>query len=216
MENTYFQKEDSSVAIGYLFHNYRGKGLELQQSPSFNPEIAFSSKGIKSTANDLMKIATTGVIKELEITGYLENDGFSYSLINQPKDKITIIVLSNRRHPVAKEISNSIEAILKDKEYKMPLSRKPFSINSKLLENYSGKYTLNENVSFEVVNAEDSLFVLLGPNKVALIPQSNNQFYMEDNDASMRFNRDSTGIINSVYLLNGFVDSQEKAVRIEK
>ena len=39
---------------------------------------------------------------------------------------------------------------------------------------------------------------------------------MEDNDASMRFNRDSTGIINSVYLLNGFVDSQEKAVRIEK
>ncbi|MGB1243359.1 MAG: serine hydrolase domain-containing protein, partial [Chitinophagales bacterium] len=137
LENTYFQKEDSSAAIGYLFHNYRGNGLELQKSPSFNPEIAFSSKGIKSTANDLIKIVSTDVTKELELDGYLETDGFSYSLVKKSNDKIIIIVLSNRRHPVAKEISNSIEAILKNEEYKVPLSRKPFSINSKLLEDYS-------------------------------------------------------------------------------
>lgn len=33
LENTYFQKQKSSSAVGYLYHNYRGKGLELQQSP---------------------------------------------------------------------------------------------------------------------------------------------------------------------------------------
>ena len=48
LENTYFQKEDSSLAMGYLFHNYRGNELELQKSPSYNLEKAFSSKGLKS------------------------------------------------------------------------------------------------------------------------------------------------------------------------
>ncbi len=214
LENTYFQKKDPFSAVGYLYHNYRGEGLELQKSPTYNLEDVFSSKGLKSTGSDLIKILKSNP-KELNVDGYLDNDGFSYALINDTKNSISIIVLSNRRHPVAKEICNSIKSILHDDEYRLPLLREPFDVDKTILKDYSGSYTLNQNISFDVQDSNDSLFVLMGPNKTYLIPQSSNQFYMEDVDASMRFLRDSTGIVNSIVLLNGFIDSEQIAKRIK-
>lgn len=215
--NTYFQKSDSTQeATGYQFHNFRGKGLELQKSPTYDLDVAFSSRGVKSTADDLSKIIHANPERDVEINGFLADDGFSYSVFYKADEDLAIIVLSNRRHPVAKEISNAINSILKGRSYKVPLRRNPVNINPELLENYSGKYKLNEYVSFEVIREKDSLFVLLGPNKVALLPQSENQFYMLDNDASMRFEADSTNKVNSVVLLNGFIDSDEIAYRVEE
>ncbi|WP_299126249.1 serine hydrolase domain-containing protein [uncultured Winogradskyella sp.] len=214
LENTYFQKASSDLAIGYLYHNYQGNGLELQKSPVSNSENTFSN-GLKSTANDLAKIISSNSENKLEIEGYIEDDGFSYSAVNNPQNKTSIIVLSNRRHPVAKEISNSIGSILEDKEYRLPLSRIPFDIDKTILKDFIGNYSLNENVNFEVLHSNDSLFVLMGPNKTYLVPQSTNQFYMQQMDASMRFLRDSTEVVNRVALLNGFIESEQTANRIK-
>ena len=147
--------------------------------------------------------------------GYLENDGFSYSVVNNPKNKISIIVLSNRKHPITKEISNSIDSILEDKEYRIPLERKQFDIDKKLLKEYSGFYSLNANMNLDVINENDNLFVIMGPNKIHLIPQSENQFYMEQMDASMRFLRDTNNKVEEVVLLDGFLDGN-KIKRTEK
>jgi len=213
IENTYFQKQDTSLAVGYLYSNYRGKGDELHKSPNYDLNITFSSNGLKSTANDLMKIINPN--NELDFYDYLENDGFSYSIQNHTKNQTTIIILSNRRHPVAKEISTGINQILHGKEYRLPLLRKPFEIDKKLLKDYSGTYALNQNMNIDILSKNDSLFVLMGPNKVHLIPQSANQFYMEQTDASMRFLRDSTNLVNEIVLLNGFLDG-DKVNRIKK
>ncbi len=214
LENTYYQKQETSKAIGYLFYNYQGKGLELQKSPSYNLEEAFSSRGVKSTGKDLVKIINSNP-KDLDIHGYLQNDGFSYSLINDIENKITMVILSNRRHPIGKEMSTSIGAILKNIKYRLPLSRKPFNINKNKLKEFTGSFSINEQMSFEIIAINDSLFVMLGPNKVHLIPQSENQFYMINNDASMRFEKDSTDIVNKVILLNGFIESDQEATRIK-
>ena len=214
LENTYFQKASSDLAIGYLYHNYQGNGLELQKSPVSNSENTFSN-GLKSTANDLAKIISLNSENKLEIEGYIEDDGFSYSVVNNPQNKTSIIVLSNRRHPVAKEISNSIGSILENKEYRLPLSRMPFDIDKTILKDFVGNYSLNENVNFEVLHSNDSLFVLMGPNKTYLVPQSTNQFYMQQMDASMRFLRDSSEVVNRVTLLNGFIESEQIANRIK-
>ena len=217
LKDTYLQRTDTAQeATGHLYYNYRGNGLELQESSVYDMEMAFSSRGIKSSANDLTKIVHSEPERDVEIEGYLGKDGFSYSVFYQAEDGLAIIVLSNRRHPVAKEISNSIDSIMKGASYKVPLKRDPVDINPELLNNYLGKYRLNKFVNFEVIKENDSLFVLLGPNKVALIPQSENQFYMLDNDASMRFVEGTTNKVNSVVLLNGFIDSEEKAFKIEK
>lgn len=212
LENTYFNKTDSEIAVGYLYHNYRGTGLELQESPSYNLEEAFSSKGLKSTASDLVKIAYHKQ-DDLKLDGYLEDDGFSYSIVNDAVNTITIVVLSNRRHPVANEISSGIKAILDGVDYRLPLLRKPYAINKDILKEYSGSYSLNENVSFEIQTSNDSLYVLMGPNKVYLVPQSSNQFYMEQMDASMKFLRDSTDVVDRILLLDGFIDSDQVAYR---
>ncbi|WP_111309062.1 serine hydrolase domain-containing protein [Confluentibacter sediminis] len=212
--NTYFLKQDTLLAAGYLYNNYRGKDDELHKSPSADSNITFSSNGIKSNAHDLIKIINPN--NKLDIYGYLENDGFSYSIQNYPEDKTTIIILSNRRHPVAKEISTGVYQILKDKDYRLPLLRQPFEIDKKLLKEYSGTYNMNQNMNFDILNENDSLFVILGPNKVHLIPQSSNQFYMKQTDASIRFLRDSTNnLVNEIVLLNGFLDG-EKVKRIKK
>ncbi len=204
LNNTYYKNDNKNLAIGYLFSNYRGKGNELHMSPSYNLQEAFSSFGIKSNAKDILKIIDYD--KSIDIHGYIENDGFSYSVVNNPQTEISIIVLSNRRHPVTKEISNAINSIIEEKEYRLPLLRKPFKINTSLLKNYSGTYIINENISFDVVTENDSLFVLMGENKINLIPQSSNQFYMTQSDAAMRFIKDSTGIVSEVILLDGFLD----------
>jgi hypothetical protein len=67
-------------------------------------------------------------------------------------------------------------------------------------------------MTFEVLNENNSLFVLLGPNKVSLIPQSENQYYMIDMDEStLFFLRDSTEKVSQIILLN----SQEGAAKLE-
>lgn len=215
LENTYFQKPEMALAVGYLYHNYQGNGLELQKSPISNSEITFSSNGLKSTANDLSKIIKSNSNHQLEIDGYLENDGFSYSIESNPKTKTVIIVLSNRRHPVATEISNSIESILQNKKYRLPLKRKPYDIDKKLLKEYSGSFSLNESRELQVINENDSLFVMMGQNQIHLIPQSSNQFYMKQMDASIRFLKDSTNTFREVVLLDGFLEGN-KIKRTEK
>jgi len=215
LENTYFRKNKASLAVGYLFHNHQGNGLELQKAPVSNSDITFSSNGIKSTANDLEKIISAISSDKLEIDGYLENDGFSYSIVNNPQTQITIIVLSNRRHPIAKEISTSIENIIKSKEYTLPLARKQIEIDKNLLKDYSGLYSLNEDMNLEVINENDSLFVMMGSNKIHLLPQSENQFYMEQTDGAMRFLRDTDNMVKEVELLDGFLDGN-KIQRTEK
>lgn len=209
LENTYFEKQDAVTAVGYLYHNYRGEGLELQKSPSYIPKIAFSSYGLKSTAGDLLKILNDMLDKKVNIDGYLDNDGFSYSIHKDPETKTNVIILSNRKHPVAKEISDAIRAILQNREYNIPLQRKPVDINPKLLKDYAGTYSVNENFNLDIVAENDSLFVFMGPNKIHLVPQSQNQFYMEQSDASMRFLRDTSNTVTRIVLLDGFLEGNE-------
>lgn len=215
LENTYFKKLDSTLAKGYLFHNYQGKGLELQIAPEYNEEEIFCNNGIKSTIKDLAKIFSFIPEKSIKMHGYIANDGFSYSVEKNTVKGYTVIVLSNRRHPITDEISNSIHSILTGKEHNLPLLRKPVIINTQLFSDYVGKYAINENVSFDVVTERDSLFVLMGPNRVPIIPQSDNQFYMLQNDAAMRFLRSNKNEVNEVMLLNGFIEG-ETAKRINE
>ncbi|MFY0674049.1 MAG: beta-lactamase family protein [Bacteroidia bacterium] len=214
LEHTYYNLKKYQQAIGYLYHNHAGNGLELQRAQVYNLKDAFSSKGLKSTCNDLMKILKS-YNKPISIDGYLDKDGFSYALLHNVENGRTIIILSNRRHPVAGEILNSISSILDEKEYKLPLLRKPFNIEKTSLKDFAGNYLLNENVSFKVYDLNDRLFVQMGSNNVYLVPQSTNQFYMKEMDASMRFLRDSIGLVDRVVLLNGFINSEQIAMRKE-
>lgn len=204
LESTYFKKTDTTnLAIGYLFFNHRNQGLKLKPSPKYQDSMAFSSRGIKSTAKDIYKFTNIFDIQSKE--GYLENDGFSYSLKKDNEKKQTVLILSNRKHPVAKEMSESIENILDNDEYELPLLRQEIAIKPSLLKEYEGVYAMNENMNLTFVAENDSLFFLMGENRVELRPQSENQFYMNESDASIRFLRDESNKISKAILLDGFL-----------
>jgi len=57
--------------------------------------------------------------------------------------------------------------------------------------------------------------LIMGPNKIHLIAQSSNQFYMEQMDASMKFVRDSNNEVNEAILLDGFLEGN-KIKRVKK
>ncbi|AFM03355.1 penicillin-binding protein, beta-lactamase class C [Bernardetia litoralis DSM 6794] len=216
LENTYFHKTDTThLAIGYLFFNHRNQGLKLKPSPKYQDSMAFSSRGIKSTTQDIFKFTQQLSDKNINKEGFLINDGFSYSIKKDNDKKQTVLILSNRKHPIAREMSESIDKILNDKEYELPLLRQEIAINPSLLKEYEGTYSMNEDTKLTFVAEKDSLFFIMGENKIKLKPQSENQFFMFENDSSIRFERDSTDKISKAILLDGFLEGKT-ALKIEE
>lgn len=213
LENTYFVKENSEEATGYLIEN-KGEGLKAYPATPYNYAEAYSHSGLKTTARDLLKMSSIVFKTTSRNYAYLNDDAFSFMLMKE-KNR-TIIILSNRRHPIGDEIAESVQAIVEGKPYQLPLLRETVKIDPKLLHDYTGWYAINPNVKVEVITENDSLFVMMGPNKVALLPQSDHQFYMQNNDASMRFLRDSTGKVTRTALLNGFITTDQFAEKVEE
>lgn len=207
MENTFYQEGASeNMANGYLYH-YERNLLKEEPAPAYRLEEAFSSKGMKTTPRDLLKLINHLPKRDYNKEGYLQNDGFSYSL--QHSDGTVILVLSNRRHPVAGEITRSIAALLQGRNFLAPLPRKTVVVDNKLLKEYTGFYTMNPEMDLEVIQNNDSLFVLMGSQKVYLAPQSSNQFFMHQGDTAMRFKRNSAGKVTAAELLDGFLKGHE-------
>ena len=117
-----------------------------------------------------------------------------------------MIVLSNRRHPVAGEMAESIENLWRRWPYQLPLLRKETDISPALLKDYAGSYEMGPENELKVVFQNDSLFVLMGPQKVHLKPQSENQFFMDNSEAAIRFEKDSTGNVATAVLLDGLLE----------
>lgn len=208
LKNTYIIKEtDPNAAKGYFFHNFRGQGLELQEAPTY--EQAFSSVSIKSSMKDVFNMTTRLPKGSIRKDGYLQADGFSYVLSKDERTELNVIILSNRKHPIANELATSIEAIYGYRPYQTPLLRKAVKITPAILQDYVGSYAFDANMNLEVLTSNDSLFVMMGPNKMHLIPQSENQFYMFESDASIRFLRDANETVSKAVLLNGFLNGKE-------
>ena len=206
LESTYFKKTDTThLAIGYLFFNYRNQGLKLKHSPKYQDSMAFSSRGIKSTAQNIFKFVQEVSTKNIDKEGYLINDGFSYSIKKDDDKQQTILILSNRKHPVAREMSESIEKIFNNEEYELPLLRQEIAINPSLLKEYEGVYVMNENMNLTFLVEKDSLFFVMESNKIELKAQSENQFFMAESDASIRFERNENNKVDRAILLDGFL-----------
>lgn len=212
LENTYLKITDpENEAKGYLFGNFRGEGMELIEAPKYEVEEAFSSEGLKAGIFDVLKLSQITKRNTIEQNDYLAEDGFSYSLSKDEQAGLTVVVLSNRRHPVANEISGSIRAIYKNKLYKIPLPKKQVPINTDMLEEYAGTYTLNPGMRLKIVTANDSLFLIMGPAKLHLKPQSKTQFYLEESDATIEFIPNFNNSVSSATLYDGFLKGTEIA-----
>lgn len=201
LKNTFFQQQTpKKAATGYV-HNIGATGPEIE------PVSSDQQPQLWTTAKDLQKLLESFPEENIVKEGYLENGGFSYAV--RKNDEMMVVILSNRRHPVAGEIAKSIENLWKGKPYRLPLLRKETNVSPALLKEYAGSYELGPGAELKVVSDNDSLFIFMGPQKVHLKPQSENQFFMANTEAAIRFERDSTGKVVAAELLDGFLDGQE-------
>lgn len=209
LKNTFLGQNEEPLVMGYQYRDYRGKGMELQAMDG----LALDSLVLRSTPRDLLAVLeSTGTNTKQE--GYTDEDGFSFALHRDIEKQRSIIILSNRRQPVASEMRTSIAALLDGEVYSLPLARRAVAVHADSIKAFSGNYSLNDQLYFEILTEKDSMFLLMGGKKTALIPQSANQFYMETRDASLRFLRDSTQQVDRIVLLDGFLESTQIARRI--
>ncbi|WP_324720847.1 serine hydrolase domain-containing protein [Salinimicrobium sp. HB62] len=207
LKNTFFDTPVSTeLAQGYTY-SYEGNEVVVQPSEEYDTSETFSSKSVKTTAADLLKLLKVFPEEELSMEGYLKSDGFSYSVIKNGKRMI--IVLSNRRHPVTGEITEAVNALLDTGKCKLPLLRKEIKVDSRIIGEYAGSYALNPDMHLGVMVENDSLFVQMGPQKVHLKAQSPNQFYMEQRDSAIRFLRGPSGEVIAAELLDGFLTGKK-------
>ncbi|GAB2775575.1 DUF3471 domain-containing protein [Salinimicrobium soli] len=198
LQNTFLQDTaPKNAATGYV-HSIGPNGPEIQ------PVTPTGEKQLWTTAKDLGKILAEIADDKLIQDGYLEAGGFSYAI--RKNNDLTVLVLSNRRHPVAAEMANSIEQLWKREGYQLPLLRKEIEVSPSLLNTYAGTYELGPGAELEVISEKDSLFLMMGPQKIHLKPQSENQFFMDNSEAAIRFEKDSTGTVASAVLLDGFLE----------
>ncbi|MEG9328399.1 DUF3471 domain-containing protein [Salinimicrobium catena] len=201
LKNTFFQQQaPAKAATGYV-HSVGSAGPEVE------PVNSDQQPQLWTTAKDLQKLLESIPKKNIEKEGYLENGGFSFAV--RKNGEIIVVVLSNRRHPVAGEMAKSIEQLWKREPYQLPLPRKESRVSSALLEEYAGAYLLGPGAELKVVTENDSLFLFMGPQKVHLKPQSENQFFMDNTEAAIRFEKDSTGKVAYAELLDGFLSGKE-------
>lgn len=217
LENSYYEKPNPAIK-GYLYKTNQQGQLATVSTASYPLEKIMYSQGMKSSIRDLSQVGQTFLQSKLaallgyepglafQKDGYTAHDGFSYLFFYEPREKLNISILSNRRHPVGDEMAKSIRAILNGKPYRLPLLRKEISLPPAELDKFVGSYAVNPQFTFKISKEETGLFVQFGPNKSKLYAQAKNQLFIKEVDAAMRFSKNEKGEIIEVTLLDGFID----------
>jgi CubicO group peptidase (beta-lactamase class C family) len=138
--------------------------------------------------------------------------GYITTISRVPADGITIILLSNASNQTIGEISNSIYAILYNKEYKLPKARKAISLNEQTMKQYEGEYELKPGLIVKI-NAKDSVLIAIptGQTPKTLFAEKKDSFFEKEEDVQLDFTR------NDQNEVDGFVFHQSgQEIRCKK
>lgn len=229
MSNTGVSNNDSIVTkkAKVYYHNAEG----FIHNPHINWEINLGHDGIYSTVEDLAiwdkalygTTILSAAMKEKMFTPYsAENWGYGF-IINPfynhghyliahdggffgtmtsfnrfTEDKLFVTVLSNNGYP-AHIIGYGLSAIALGKEVELPYKHYPTKIDTTLYDNYAGEYG-----KIHILKITGKLYY--NDADTELIPESKTKFFRaDDNDRTIEFVRDKTGIYNSLILTKGGV-----------
>jgi CubicO group peptidase (beta-lactamase class C family) len=127
--------------------------------------------------------------------------GYITMLMNYPKEDFTIIVLSNKAKS-SSNIAGVLSYILFDKEIVMPYIHKEVSIDTSLLDKYTGEYALPSITN--VYKKNGTLWTTIpGEPDLKLLPESNTKFFSSDKeyDRQIEFKTDANGKVVKTYFI---------------
>jgi len=148
-------------------------------------------------------IAEQGGHRFISHSGWI--DGFAASFGRYPDDRVTVIILSNIDSAPVNTIARNIGAIALGLRHDTLEERRAVKIDSKHYDAYIGQYELAPNFIVTVTKEGDKLMVqATGHPQLELFPESENEFFVKEFDAKIRFIKGDRGQVgHAVVSLNG-------------
>jgi CubicO group peptidase (beta-lactamase class C family) len=140
-------------------------------------------------------------------------DGFAASFARYTDDHVTVIVLSNMDSAPVNTLARNIGAIVLGLRHDTLEERRAVKIDSKIYDAYVGQYELAPNFIITITKEGNKLMgQATGHPLVELFPESENEFFIKEFDAKIKFVKSDRGpVTHSVVSLNGW-DTQAKKI----
>lgn len=145
-------------------------------------------------------------------TGWI--DGFVSAFGRYPDDRVTVIVLSNLDSAPAHTIVRNIGAIVLGLRPDTPEALRAVKIDPAIYSRYVGRYELAPDFIITITEEGDRLLgQATGHPQVELFPEAEDEFFVKEFDARIRFVKGDRGrVTHSVVSLNG---RDTRAMKIE-
>jgi CubicO group peptidase (beta-lactamase class C family) len=127
--------------------------------------------------------------------------GFITNISRVPVDDVCIVLLSNGSDVALQEITNSIYAILYNKEYKLPAEKAVIKIPESTLKQYEGEYEIKPELHV-IMTVKDGNLVAAptGQNENILYGEKEDVFFVKEQDIQVEFTRDAAKAVDGFIL----------------
>lgn len=123
--------------------------------------------------------------------------GFLTTISRVPADGVTIILLSNASNETIAEISNSIYAILYNRNYEVPKEKMAINLGEKTMKQYEGEYEMRPGLTVKI-NAKDSALIATptGQGDKAFFAEKKDLFFEKEEGIQLEFVRNDSNEID--------------------
>jgi CubicO group peptidase (beta-lactamase class C family) len=131
--------------------------------------------------------------------------GFNSNMVSIPDDNTCVILLANAANPNLDKITKSIFAILYNMPYELPKEKTAINLSEEVLKQYTGVYELSPKLVITVSLENGKLIGKPeGQEALQLHPEKDDQFFLKEIDAQIKFTRnEKKEIIEMTLLQNG-------------
>lgn len=130
-------------------------------------------------------------------------DGFTTNLSRVPEDDICIILLSNASDRSRDDITNSIYAILYNKEYELPREHIAVVLPDAVMQQYTGEYEIRPGLTVTISVKDNGLAAQpTNQREKFILPEKEDMFFDTNDDVLLQFTR------NEQKQVDGFILTQ--------
>ncbi len=129
-------------------------------------------------------------------------DGFVTNLSRVPEDDICIVLLSNASDRSLEQITNSIYAILYNKEYELPRERKAIMLPAAVMQQYTGEYEIRPGLTVAISVKDNGLAAQpTGQSEKFILPEKEDMFFDTGDDVQLQFTRNEQKEVDGFVLI---------------
>lgn len=105
------------------------------------------------------------------------------------------------------------EKLIQGVNYVVPIKRKAITLDPKFLDDYVGRYELNEDIDVRITKEDSRLFVqATGQARIEIFPEKKDEFFLKVADIQISFVRSEEGQVKELIIHQGEQDTPAKKI----